>query len=97
MSWSGLLNRSQSGLRKHGALTQGQGIAEAFILLHNLERTCEVQLAPLSGGRELAMPSDDVIDRTVEIAQGVGDQHFADVGFDAILRQVNRIDLSYRA
>ena len=55
------------------------------------------QLAPLSGGRELAMPSDDVIDRTVEIAQGVGDQHFADVGFDAILRQVNRIDLSYRA
>jgi hypothetical protein len=56
-----------------------------------------VQLAPLSGGRELAMPSDDVIDRTVEIAQGVGDQHFADVGFDAILRQVNRIDLSYRA
>ena len=39
----------------------------------------------------------DVIDRTVEIAQGVGNQHFADVGFDAILRQVNRIDLSYRA
>jgi hypothetical protein len=37
------------------------------------------------------MPSDDVIDRTVEIAQGLGDQHFADVGFDAILRQVGLI------
>jgi hypothetical protein len=66
--------------------------------MQNLERTCEIQLAALSGGRELAMPPDDVIDRTVEIAQGVGDQHFADVGlFDAILRQLNRIDLSYRA
>ena len=32
-----------------------------------------------------------------ETAQGVGSQHFSDVGFDAILRQLNRIDLSYPA
>jgi len=84
-------------LRNHGTLTHGRSIAEAFILMHNLERTCEIQIAALSGGRELAMPPDDVIDRTAEIAQGVGDQHFADVGFDAVLRQLDRIDPSYRA
>ena len=90
-------NKRMMFLRNHGTLTHGRSIAEAFILMHNLERTCEIQIAALSGGRELAMPPDDVIDRTAEIAQGVGDQHFADVGFDAVLRQLDRIDPSYRA
>jgi ribulose-5-phosphate 4-epimerase/fuculose-1-phosphate aldolase len=84
-------------LRNHGTLTHGRSIAEAFILMHNLERSCEIQIAAQSGGQELALPPDDVIQRTVQIAQGVGDQHFADVGFDAVVRQLNRIDSSYRA
>jgi ribulose-5-phosphate 4-epimerase/fuculose-1-phosphate aldolase len=84
-------------LRNHGTLTHGRSIAEAFILMHNLERSCEIQIAAQSGGQELALPPDDVIQRTVQIAQGVGDQHFADVGFDAVVRQLNRIDPSYRA
>ena len=84
-------------LRNHGTLTQGRSIAEAFILMHNLERTCEIQIAAQSGGRELALPPDDIIERTVQIAQGVGDQHFADVGFDSVLRQLDRIDPSYQA
>ena len=48
-------------LRNHGTLTHGRSIAEAFILMHNLERTCEIQIAAQSGGRELALPPDDVI------------------------------------
>jgi ribulose-5-phosphate 4-epimerase/fuculose-1-phosphate aldolase len=84
-------------LRNHGTLTHGRSIAEAFILMHNLERSCEIQIAAQSGGRELALPGDDIIERTVKTAQGVGDQHFADVGFDAVVRQLDRIDPSYRA
>jgi ribulose-5-phosphate 4-epimerase/fuculose-1-phosphate aldolase len=84
-------------LRNHGTLTHGRSIAEAFILMHNLERTCEIQIAAQSGCRELALPPADIIERTVEIAQGVGDQHFNEVGFNALLRQLDRIDSSYRA
>ena len=83
-------------LRNHGTLTHGRSIAEAFILMYNLERSCEIQIAAQSGGRELALPPDDIIERTVQIAQGVGDEHFADVGFDAVMRQLDRIDPSYR-
>lgn len=84
-------------LRNHGTLTHGRSIAEAFILMHNLERTCETQIAAQSGGRELALPPNDIIERTVKIAQGVGDQHFAEVGFNAFLRQLDRVNSSYRA
>jgi ribulose-5-phosphate 4-epimerase/fuculose-1-phosphate aldolase len=83
-------------LRNHGTLTHGRSIAEPFILMHNPERSCEIQIAAQAGGRDLVVPPDDVIKRTVQIAQGVGDQHFAEVGFNAVVRQLNRIDPTYR-
>jgi ribulose-5-phosphate 4-epimerase/fuculose-1-phosphate aldolase len=84
-------------LRNHGTLTHGRSIAEAFTLMHNLERTCEIQIAAQSGGGELALPTPDIIANTVQIAQGVGDRHFGDVGFEALVRQLDRLDPSYRA
>ena len=82
-------------LRNHGTLTHGRSIAEAFTLMHNLERTCEIQIAALSAGK-LALPSPEVIERTVATAQGVGDRAFSDVGFQAFVRQLDRVDPSYR-
>jgi ribulose-5-phosphate 4-epimerase/fuculose-1-phosphate aldolase len=84
-------------LRNHGTLTHGRSIAEAFTLMHNLERTCEIQLAAMAGGSELALPPDEVIKSTIAVAQGVGDRVFGDVGFDAFLRQLDRLDPSYRS
>lgn len=83
-------------LRNHGTLTHGRSIAEAYTLMHNLERTCEIQIMAQSGGAALAMPSPEVIASTVAIGQGVGDRHFGDVGFDAMLRKIDRDDPSYR-
>jgi ribulose-5-phosphate 4-epimerase/fuculose-1-phosphate aldolase len=83
-------------LRNHGTITNGRSIAEAFTLMHNLERTCEIQIAALAGGGELALPSREVIDGTVATAQGVGDPAFSEVGFRALLRQLDRMDPSYR-
>ena len=37
-------------LRNHGLLTLGRSVAEAFILMHNTERACRVQLAVQSSG-----------------------------------------------
>jgi ribulose-5-phosphate 4-epimerase/fuculose-1-phosphate aldolase len=83
-------------LRNHGTLTHGRSIAEAFTLMHYLERTCEIQIAAQAGGGALALPSPDIIATTVATAQGVGDRGFGEVGFRAMLRQLDRQDPSYR-
>ena len=83
-------------LRNHGTLTHGRSIAEAFTLMHYLERTCEIQIAAQAGGGALAMPPESVIDRTVRTAQGTGDRSFGEIGFKALLRKLDRDDPSYR-
>ncbi|MGO8920923.1 MAG: class II aldolase/adducin family protein [Stellaceae bacterium] len=82
-------------LRNHGTLTHGRTIAEAFTLMHYLERSCEIQLAAQAGSA-LAMPAQKVIDATVATAQGVGERSFGEVGFRALLRKLDRDDPSYR-
>jgi ribulose-5-phosphate 4-epimerase/fuculose-1-phosphate aldolase len=47
-------------LRNHGLLTLGRNVAEAFILMHNLERACRVQLAIQAGG-QLEYPVPEAI------------------------------------
>jgi ribulose-5-phosphate 4-epimerase/fuculose-1-phosphate aldolase len=88
-------NKRMMFLRNHGTLTVGRSIAEAFTLMHYLERTCEIQVAAQSGG-ELAIPKQSVIDATVAMGQGVGDKSFGEVGFKALLRKLDRDDPSYR-
>jgi ribulose-5-phosphate 4-epimerase/fuculose-1-phosphate aldolase len=82
-------------LRNHGTLTHGRSIAEAFTLMHYLERTCEIQVAAQAGG-ELALPAPEVIERTVATAQGVGDRSFGEIGFKALIRRLDREDPGYR-
>ena len=83
-------------LRNHGTLTHGRSIAEAFTLMHYLERACQIQIAAQAGGA-LTLPSQQVIDSTVAAAQGVGDARFGETGFHAVLRKLDRDDPSYRA
>jgi ribulose-5-phosphate 4-epimerase/fuculose-1-phosphate aldolase len=83
-------------LRNHGTLAWGESIAEAFTLMHYLERTCEIQVAAQAGGAPLAVPPPAVIERTAATAQGVGDRDFGEVGFAALLRRLDREDGSYR-
>jgi ribulose-5-phosphate 4-epimerase/fuculose-1-phosphate aldolase len=83
-------------LRNHGTLTHGRTIAEAFTLMHYLERSCEIQVAAQAGGGALALPAPEVIARTVATAQGVGDRSFGEIGFEALLRRLDREDPGYR-
>ncbi len=82
-------------LRNHGTLTWGRSTAEAFTLMHYLERTCEIQVAAQAGGA-LALPPQAVIDTTVATAQGVGDTEFGRIGFAALVRRLEREDPGYR-
>lgn len=45
-------------MRNHGLLTAGRTVAEAFWLMHTLERACAAQIAALSGGALLHPVSD---------------------------------------
>src|SRR5271154_6665764 len=50
-------------LRNHGLLTVGRTVAEAFSLMFYLNRACEVQVAALSMGAKLVVPSTEVCER----------------------------------
>jgi ribulose-5-phosphate 4-epimerase/fuculose-1-phosphate aldolase len=82
-------------LRNHGTLAWGRSIAEAYTLMHYLERTCEIQVAAQGGG-PLALPPQSVIDATVATAQGVGDASFGRIGFEALVRRLDVEDPTYQ-
>ncbi|RVU19411.1 class II aldolase/adducin family protein [Methylobacterium oryzihabitans] len=51
-------------LRNHGMLTCGRSVAEAFKLMHNLERSCRAQLAIQAAGAPLVRPPAAVVAKT---------------------------------
>jgi ribulose-5-phosphate 4-epimerase/fuculose-1-phosphate aldolase len=51
-------------LRNHGMLTCGRSVAEAFKLMHNLERSCRAQLAIQAAGAEISQLSENVARKT---------------------------------
>lgn len=51
-------------LRNHGLVTLGRTVAEAFILMHNLDRACKVQLAIQASGQPIHPVPAEVCERT---------------------------------
>lgn len=83
-------------LRNHGLLTWGRTLPLAFVRLWTLQRACEVQLAQAALGPAIPVP-EDIAQKTVEDSFQ-WDARFGagrDV-FDALVRQVDRIDASYK-
>ncbi|MGY8990937.1 MAG: class II aldolase/adducin family protein [Rhodospirillales bacterium] len=85
-------------LRNHGLLVAGRSIPEAFLLHHYLERACQVQLLAEQGGDALFEPSEE---ECLEISRhwpenkpesGVA----GDTDWAALLRRMDRLDLSFR-
>jgi ribulose-5-phosphate 4-epimerase/fuculose-1-phosphate aldolase len=84
-------------LRNHGLLAWGDDVPRAFAVLWLLQRACEIQLATLSMGRPRLVPEEIQRKCTADSLQfsrkfGAG----RDV-FDALTRQIDRIDPSYRS
>lgn len=84
-------------LRNHGLLTVGRSVAEAFNLMYYLNLACEIQVATLSMGRPLQMPTAEiealVAAQTDQMSFDDGD---LDLEWDANLRLVERLDPSYK-
>ena len=83
-------------LRNHGLLSWGQTLPQAFAVLWTLQRACEIQLATQSMGAPLPVP-EDVAARCTRDSLQFDPRHGAgqDV-FSALVRQVDRIDDSYK-
>lgn len=85
-------------LRNHGLLAWGATLPQTFAILWTLQRACEIQMATFSmGGAEAALPVPEAIAaRCTRDALQFNPHHGAgrDV-FDALVRQVNRLDRSY--
>lgn len=83
-------------LRNHGLLAAGSTIALAFARLWTLNRACEIQLATAALGRSRQVPPEVAARCTRDALQfdpayGAGQ----DV-LDALLRQADKIDSSYK-
>jgi ribulose-5-phosphate 4-epimerase/fuculose-1-phosphate aldolase len=90
-------------LRNHGLLTCGETIAQAFVRMYRLQRICEIQVAALSTGQKLAVPSPEVCDRTGRLSDdflstegGKGYSRKANPEFEAMMRLLDKKDPSYR-
>ena len=83
-------------LRNHGLLAWGQTVPQAFAILWTLQRACEIQLATFSMGPAIPV-SEAIARKCTRDALQFNPHHGAgkDV-FDALVRQVDRIDTSYR-
>ncbi|WP_240975356.1 class II aldolase/adducin family protein [Paraburkholderia aromaticivorans] len=83
-------------LRNHGLLSIGNTIPLAFSYLWTLQRACEVQLATAALGESIPVPESICLQASQDALQF--DPRYGggrDV-FDALIRQVDKIDASWR-
>src|SRR5437660_25358 len=83
-------------LRNHGLLTVGQTVAEAFLGMFLLERACEIQILAQSGGGEVSMIPEPIVDRVASQLSAVTVGQGASLTWPGLLRKLDRIDPSYR-
>ena len=83
-------------LRNHGLLAWAKTLPLAFVRLWTLQRACDIQMAQAAMGPAIAVP-ETVAQKTTHDAFQFDARFGAgqDV-FDALVRQVNRIDISYQ-
>ncbi len=86
-------------LRNHGLMTCGRTVGEAFVLMHNLERACQAQIAAMSTGAKLRLPSAAVAALTAAQYDAWdalhADSGLADPEWEAFLRLARAVAPDY--
>ena len=84
-------------LENHGTLTVGRSVAEAFMLMHVLERAAQAQLHAMAAtGGPIAVASDELASRTYRQWVGDGSEWDGDIEWPALLRRADRLSPGYR-
>ena len=81
-------------LRNHGLLTAGRTVAEAFVLMDALDKSCAVQLQVQATGEKIILPTPELCERTAQRLTGGGNVR-GGVDWPALLRLADRLDPSY--
>jgi len=81
-------------MRNHGMLVTGASIGEAFFNIHRLELACKAQVAALA--TEVVLPSADIVAKTNHMYQPNVRRPYGVLEWPALMRQLDRIDPSYR-
>ena len=84
-------------LDNHGTLTVGRTVAEAYMLMHILERAAQAQLRAMAatGGTLTAVP-DALAQKTYQQWVGDGQALDGDAEWPALLRRLDRLSPGYR-
>lgn len=83
-------------LRNHGLLTCGRSVAEAFNILYWLEMSCKSQVDAMAARTELYIPGDDVAEKTAHLFTPGVRRTYGEMEWEAMLRQLDREDPSYK-
>lgn len=83
-------------LRNHGLLTVGKTVADAFLAMFVLQRSCEVQVLAQAGGNQLIPMAPAILaDSKTQIGAVTHNQGGA-LAWPALLRKMDRLDPSFR-
>ncbi|HSV47852.1 MAG TPA: class II aldolase/adducin family protein [Ramlibacter sp.] len=83
-------------LRNHGLLACGPTLPLALVRLWTLQRACDIQVAQAALGKAIAIPEAVARKTTYDSFQFDAQFGAGQDVFDALVRQVDRIDASYK-
>jgi ribulose-5-phosphate 4-epimerase/fuculose-1-phosphate aldolase len=83
-------------LRNHGAIVVGRTVGEAFNWLHRLELACQSQLAAMACNSPFRQVPQDVLEATWNNYQPGTRRPYGVMEWPALLRKLDRLDVSYR-
>ena len=82
-------------LRNHGTLVAAPSIADAWLFMYNLERACQIQIAAQSGGAELIMLDEEMIQKNAAAVMEVTAGQGGLIAWAAMVDKVRRRDPSF--
>ncbi|HEY2254848.1 MAG TPA: class II aldolase/adducin family protein [Variovorax sp.] len=83
-------------LRNHGLLAWGETLPQTFAILWTLNRACEIQMATFSMGAAIPVPEEIARKCTRDALQFDPRRGAGTEMFNALVRQADRIDDSYK-
>jgi len=83
-------------LRNHGTLALGRSVADAFVRMYFLERSCTTQIRAMGSGGKLHPPPDSAVAKMGQRDDERRDAFARELVWPAMLRKLERIDPSYK-
>ncbi len=85
-------------LRNHGILTCGGSVPEAFFHMYMVIKASRIQAHALScvGSLDLRLPSEESVGFTAVAARSFNVESIGKLEFDALMRDLDRSDPSFR-